>query len=268
MTRIITWNTQGNFTEAEKWNIINRYAAQNEEVIVCIQEGGVDRQLNHNPARNNNPINIANPLRLQSYRGQNPGAFNRRCTNYILLNPHALGVAVNLQLPAAQRNYDIAGPIVARNGRVVIAGGTAGRTSIAVLLGGTLFVSWHSTANNSCADTMDLIQVIDDNYGGRLDGNNNFLVQDVVIAGDYNNTPQWMRTRMVDRDFTRLAAGFNFQGWSVTAPDQPTHQGGEVLDYYIIMRRQPITELEQMGWQPEVHQTVPSDHNLVELIIN
>ena len=135
--QIYTWNTQGNFTVPQKLNVIDQMNRLAAPVFVCIQEGGVNQNLNN--------------INWLSFRGQGVGAFNERCTNYILLNDFARRQPVGLG----------SGMIRDQWGGAVVGGGVAGRTSIAVQYGNTLVVSWHSLSGLDNADTTKLVNAID-----------------------------------------------------------------------------------------------------------
>src|SRR5687768_13973867 len=104
-----TWNCQGDFTSEDKGKaeFVNAVLGVDYPALMCVQEGGVDLAGEY-------PGYIA-------VAGQAVGAFNERCTNYILYN-EAWGKLNPVTLVNA-------------NGSLLIGGGNAGRTPAAVAVG-------------------------------------------------------------------------------------------------------------------------------------
>ena len=170
---------------------------------------------------------------FRTFVGVTPGALHGRCTNYVLVNAWIDG-----RLPAKA--------IVAIQMKT-IGGAIAGRTPAAVLIGSTLFVSWHSLSASDNSDTSALLKecvYILEKYTD---------VTRIVIGGDFNASP-------VDIDAMILRGGGEVYTQVFAPPlTTPTHPNSmKVLDFFVILsKNRPVKGsaiVELVG---------ASDHNAV-----
>ncbi|MEO5866688.1 MAG: hypothetical protein ABIS14_00850 [Sphingomonas sp.] len=227
--RLSSWNTQGDFTAVAKANVINGNfgpAAPAQVPIAFLQEGGV----NHTGAQGN----------WTAVGGAGVGAFNERCTNYILVNTAWAGGAgvQGITLQDGQQ-------------RVVVGGGIAGRSPAAIVTGRTMFVSWHSLAGSSNADTSLLITAIESNaaYVNGCDV--------IVIGGDFNTTPAAINT-LANQGTDRTRAQWRFPYRTVVSSGLPTC-GVNELDFFLVLSKGAPAGLAATRLM-----VAPSDHEAVQ----
>jgi len=222
---LYTWNTQGNFTTGPKGQELSQMVSGDDPALVFIQEGGVNLEGQYNDC-----IAVA---------GYAVGAFNERCTNYIVFNS---------KWPMGSMQ-----PVVLVNGSgmALIGGGIAGRTPAALELGRTLFVSWHSLSSPNNLDTSDLIRTLTRTpyYSEKYDL--------IVIGGDFNATPADIES-MIVRMVTDRAQSYFFA--SIVRCGQPTLKyWDKEVDFFIYLRKEYEQEVPAV-----LRQTQASDHDAVQ----
>lgn len=209
--RCFTWNTQGNYTKADKKKVIDIMFTKYECDVGMIQEGGTPEK----------PLTGYGSITS----GSTPGSFNERCTNYIIYKKK--GISIDLE---------------------TIGGGDAGRSPAALKDGSTLFVSWHSIA---CGNNLDSKSLIQECANEVKVGN----YSRVIIGGDFNASPEDLEDLVTRFSGTRAAQSLKYRTFS---PDDATHQGGEILDHFVVISSKDISLAD-----PVVVEVSPSDHNPV-----
>lgn len=197
---LFTWNTQGNFTTDLKGQEVGAMLSGNDPALVFIQEGGV---------------NLAGQKQgYTAVSGYAVGAFNERCTNYILFNNQWPPLRVQDTL------------LVTGNGSALIGGGVAGRTPAAVEIDRTLFISWHSLSSPNNLDTSELIRT--------LQTASQYLQYDlIIIGGDFNASPD--DVEMIIAAIGSRQTNFFAQ---VVRCGQPTLKNwNKEVDFFVIFRR-------------------------------
>ena len=194
---VFTWNTQGDFTNGNKSQVIQKFFQKGNNSIVCIQEGGVEKKgLFGN---------------WQIYDGDTCGAKNQRCTNYILAHKDL----------KAFPQY-----IKQLNGGVVIGGGNAGRAALGLGIGKTLFVSWHSISANNNEDTATLVKAFDQNSKYKES------YTTIIIAGDFNESPNEIGD-LVNRNLKKGI--WNYQ--IVNSGQKTQKKGGELDFFVMLSQK-------------------------------
>lgn len=215
---IFTWNTQGNWQHGPKRTIIEQQLSGGCD-IAMIQEGG-----GSNGNRGYKQVGS-----IYGVWGAAPGAFNTRCTNWIL----------------------------SRHGgkpwySKTIGGGVAGRQAAGLLVKGVLFVSWHSTAANGVdADTADLFrECLMLVKGG--------AVRKVLVGADFNTS----LTNMIGLT-NRLTTGRQYGDCvcNIFYSSDPTHKSGRTLDFFVLLEKGLVVH----DYGIRVRRVVPSDHHPVIL---
>jgi hypothetical protein len=221
---LYTWNTQGNFTTSPKGQELSTMITGNDPALVFIQEGGV---------------NLAGPYNESTVvAGYAVGAFNERCTNYIVFNN---------QWPMGAMQPVI---LVNGSGMALIGGGIAGRTPAAVELGRTLFVSWHSLSGPNNLDTSDLFRTLSRTpfYAEKYDL--------IIVGGDFNATPGDIESMIVRMVTDRLEPYFFA---NIVRCGQPTLKNWDKeVDFFIYLRKS--TQQEAPAY---LRPTQTSDHDAV-----
>ena len=224
---LTSWNTQGDFTVPAKAEEIDRFALG--APVVFLQEGGVAK------AGASGGWTI--------FSGDAVGAFNARCTNYVLL-------------PTlwAKTNGATAILLTDKKDGVVIGGGEAGRTAAAVGVGRMLFVSWHSISSKSDMDTSTLFKAID--------GNPDYVraYDTVVIAGDYNSAPKDIFEVMKRAGFKNYSADLVYSG-GLTFNDKME------LDFFVILSKARPPEVRAAQPSATMLDVAPSDHYPVQMTL-
>lgn len=124
--KIFTWNTQGDFTDPLKKNVISALFKEGCD-IGMIQEGGDAATSQAIPG-------------CLAISGVGVGAKLERCTNYVILSDKLV--------------KDAKPKLV---GFSAMGGGEAGRTAAAVVANDVCYVSWHSLSGDDNSDTSALI---------------------------------------------------------------------------------------------------------------
>jgi hypothetical protein len=132
------------------------------------------------------------------YGGTSVGAFNKRCTNYVLVSQNAMNAA-------GVEDFDCFN---------AIGGGEAGRTAASVQVGRVIYASWHSKAVRSNDDTWALLDECQDKGG----------VDAIVIGGDFNTEPDEI-VAMINRHAIERGSGQNNWFCSVFNSGAHTHRG-------------------------------------------
>ena len=224
-----TWNTQGDFTLETKKKMIASICGHGD-VAVFIQEGGVAKD---------NPLDD-----WKVVGGSSVGAYNERCTNYVLLSKNCVSTSMM---------------ITDKMGFVAIGGGEAGRTAAAVDVGEYLFVSWHSYSGDNNADTKDLLTRIDKNssYARKF--------KYVVIGGDFNASPKDIKGLISRTSFS------NFKVVDVQNCGKPTHHGAKgdsELDFFVVMGAESVLPNHKVKRLYDTGKTpTASDHWPVQMTI-
>jgi hypothetical protein len=222
---LYTWNTQGNFTTGQKGQELSAMITGNDPALVFVQEGGV---------------NLAGPYNESTaVAGYAVGAFNERCTNYIVFNN---------QWPMGGMQSVV---LVNGSNMALIGGGVAGRTPAAIDLGRTLFVSWHSLSSPNNLDTSDLLRTLTrtPSYAEKYDL--------IIIGGDFNASPGDIESMMV-RMVTDRSDPYFFS--TIVKCGQPTlKQWDKEVDFFIYLRKEYQQEIPAA-----LRQTQSSDHEAVQ----
>jgi hypothetical protein len=175
--------------------------------------------------------------------GQGVGAFNQRCTNYIVSNQRPTEEVV----------------IQDSSGRVIIGGGVAGRTPAATAFGNTLCVSFHSSARKwSNADTSALLLALQRNPDYRR-------YSHVIIGGDFNTAPGNVED-MLQPGTARSRPSNIFQHTEVVSTGELTHPSSNAeLDYFAVLSQQAFDspDAQMIETRLPSGQRV-SDHNMVQ----
>lgn len=216
--RFGTWNTQGDFTSTAKSAIIADLHGAGTDVLF-LQEGGVAK--------------VWGDGLFKTTQGSSVGAFNERCTNYVLISNRAWNAQVK------QVRF------------TSIGGGIAGRLPAAVQLGNTLLVSWHSISAQDNSDTRQLLAECQNKFG--QDG-----ITTIVIGGDFNTTPSSI-VDMINRNAAAPGGGQFYAVVFHTLDDQPTHDSGKVLDFFVVLSTAAAPASGGV-WTAPVE---PSDHHPV-----
>jgi len=218
-----TWNTQGNFTQGPKAEVIQQMLGGNALAMTFVQEGGVNLE----GAQDG----------YTAEAGAAIGAFNERCTNYILYND-AWG----------QRLSKVT--LVDANNSVLIGGGIAGRTPAAVSLGKTLFVCWHSLSAPNNLDTGALLRALQ-----KAPVYKEF--DQIILGGDFNATPEDVERIVLGIAVERGEPNFTIQ---IVRCHQPTLKAWDKeYDFFILFQKAH----EQQNAQ--LLNVVPSDHQAVRM---
>lgn len=221
---IASWNSQGNPTCNRKVAYL-RYLLESFDVVL-LQEGG-------NPKTVNFELYPPDGLHAEDHywaseRGKTAtylrangtaiGAFNERCTNYIL----ARGPA-----PSRERL-----PFEEVDLTHVVGGGDAGRTPAAASLGSTIFISWHSIASGDNSDTRTLIRASEEELVKKDSRTNR-----IVIGGDFNTRPSSIEG-VLDRHFSERKADKEVSV-KVVSPLTRTQKSDRPypIDFFVIMTR-------------------------------
>lgn len=235
-----TWNTQGNFTEGGKGDIVRQMMnvqqpppqggfGEMRPAIACLQEGGVNLGGNY-------PGYVA-------VAGSGVGAFNERCTNYVLLNEAWVGL---ISGGGSVNQVTISDP----RGSAIIGGGIAGRTPAAVAIERnlrTLVISWHSTASGDNSDTRWLFRT--------LQKSADYADYDqIIVGGDFNASPdevEWLLISLAaERGDTNFGAQIVRSGYPTLKRDPPRE-----YDYFVVFW--PVYRQNQTAQRIDV---LPSDH--------
>ena len=230
-TAMFTWNTQGNFTEDDKFDTVRTLFGRGRSVGF-IQEGGVGKRGRHG--------------NIVAYGGTGVGAFNERCTNYILVD-------------ATYEKFVSVENITLQDGfaRTVVGGGEAGRAPAAVSINDELFISWHSLAGRANEDTASLFNALENNDQYKK-------YKTIVIGGDFNTAPDDIEAMIVRRAAVRGSRNEWFyyirNSGAITYP----HRQKE-LDFFVVMSKTDLTAHGMLAnFKPvERVQVVPSDHHPV-----
>jgi hypothetical protein len=196
--RVFTWNTQGDFTSKDKFEVIKKlFSSPYDCVAGFIQEGGVGKDGTPIPG-------------LRVYTGVPVGSKNERCTNYVLLREDLL--------QGASAEFECFN---------VIGGGEAGRTAAAVRVGKFVFASWHSLAGPSNSDTSALIDECQQKTG----------VDCVVLGGDFNTTPDEVECMIVRKAMTRSTKNFNCNVVPSGKWTHRGKHGDKELDFFVLFQK-------------------------------
>lgn len=218
---LYTWNTQGNFTQGAKAEVVGQMLGGNALAMTFVQEGGVNLGGAHQG--------------YTAVAGHAVGAFNERCTNYILYN-NAWGARLEPVL------------LVDANDSALVGGGVAGRTPAAVALGRTLFVCWHSLSAPNNLDTGALFRALQKAAIYRQ-------YEQVFVGGDFNASPDDVESILVRIASERGEPNFFA---TVVRCHQPTQKTwNKELDFFVIFAQAPV----QLGGT--LVNVAPSDHNAV-----
>jgi hypothetical protein len=236
---VFTWNSQGDFTISPKLTAIDSLFGSSR-VIGFIQEGGVEKS--------------GIQGRWKAYAGYSVGAYNERCTNYVVVDAN-YSKFITIDSLTLQDDRE----------RVLVGGGDAGRTPAAIGINDVLFISWHSLADQSNTDTAELIRTIESNQHYAQSYNT------VVIGGDFNATPDDIR-RVLGRGTDRVRDTWIYKHRYVLNSNQITHPASSnELDFFIVMSK---TELYSSGPTAnyvqdriEMVPVEPSDHHPVRMMI-
>lgn len=209
-TYLYTWNTQGNFTSPTKAQEINGFLTNvgggATPVIVFVQEGGVKK--------------AGNGKTWAAVDGAQIGAFNERCTNYVLINTKWQDIQ-NAELQRLPLPTQTATKV---NPTVLVGGGQAGRMPAAVAIGRLLLISWHSLAGESNEDSAAVFGAIQFNpwYKERFDR--------IIIGGDFNASPLSVANILNQK----ADKPKSYYAWVVSS-GQATHpSSGQELDFFVI----------------------------------
>ena len=217
---LYTWNTQGNFTQGPKGEVVQQMLGVQTPALTFVQEGGV---------------NLAGDYQgYKAVAGFAVGAFNERCTNYILYND-AWGRLEPVLL-------------VDGLGSALIGGGQAGRTPAAVALDRTLFVSWHSLAAPNNLDTSAVFQAF------QLAAIYKQYDQ-IFVGGDFNASPDDVEKILVRIPNDRNEVNFSATIVRCGQPTQKTYQ--KEIDFFVLFAKAPVQ------LQGVLVNVVPSDHEAV-----
>ena len=217
--KLASWNTQGDFTETTKAAEING-TLKNMDVIM-IQEGGVDKTWSH--------------VGFKSYAGVGVGAFNERCTNYILVSDDFREGKKAIYTTLSN----------------IIGGGDAGRSACAVQIDHDLFISWHSIASSNNSDTSQLI----DKCLNLMSGN--FGLSSIVIGGDFNTDPSNVEMMIAAKAASQKFTGSNF--FVHVFNGGASHSSGKTYDFFVVFTA------SNPAYTIGVQAVVPSDHNPVAI---
>lgn len=211
--RFGTWNTQGDFTNGAKSTVIRQLYEGTD--VLFLQEGGVSK--------------LWGDGLFKTTQGLSVGAFNERCTNYVLVsnqfwNQNAKAISFT-----------------------TVGGGIAGRLPAAVQVNDVLLVSWHSISAQDNSDTRQLLAECQK----RLGQND---INTVVIGGDFNTHPSNIERMLI----TMAASSGGGQHYAVvghTPDDMPTHNSGNVLDFFVILSKTgaPTPEVWVVPIEPSDH---------------
>lgn len=230
-----TWNTQGSFLREDKVAQLSAFLPNDgEAAIVFVQEGGVSKAAHYE--------------HWSAIGGAAVGAFNERCTNYVLVNNKWLNLpnASLIRLPLPTQTA------TASNQTVLVGGGVAGRTPAALAVGRLLLVSWHSIAGESNSDSAAVFGAFQHNpwYIDRFDR--------IIIGGDFNASPEDIASilnQKADKDKP-------YWTWVVNS-GQVTHPStGKEIDFFVIFDCTQYFSVEAT-----VIQTAASDHDAVRMDI-
>lgn len=234
---LITWNTQGDFTAATKKAVLTGVGFGRK--VFMVQEGGVGKAGKLTDAASGNS--------WTAYAGSGAGAKNERCTNYVLVD-------------SVHEMFCTRKVIADLDGKLVIAGGVAGRAPAAVGLNSVLYISWHAAASSSAdADTAVLVNT--------LDKTEEFYANyhTVVIGGDFNSSPASV-AKAVSQGTSRTKAAWNYTSRVVVSSGKITHPSSEnELDMFVVLSTgTPAHSALGAGVRKSV---VPSDHHAVTMTI-
>ncbi len=218
--RCFTWNSQGDFSRQDKLEVVSRLFRTRNCMVGMIQEGGT-------------PLGYANRIRgLQTVvTGQPVGAFNRRCTTYLLS-----------KFDGTEWHGE------------AIAGGVAGRRPAGLIVRRTLFISWHSTAVNGL-DTDTVRLVLDCKRALR-----NGLCSRVMIGGDFNTSRP--NIERIAKYILKPKRGAQYD-YSVISPGLHTHTSGRRLDHFLLIWNGTANEF--VNAQAVTRREPTSDHRPVLL---
>lgn len=225
-THVFTWNTQGDFTSDEKFERIKDLFNRGYS-IGFIQEGGVSKSAKDD---------------LTAYRGSCVGAYNERCSNYVLIESRMVDRATCVELQDGE-------------GRSVIGGGVAGRAPAAIGIDKVLYVSWHSLAGESNHDTSMLVHAIESNtaYHSAYDT--------IIIGGDFNASPKDIKDVLLSGT-DRTKEKLTYKNRCVANSNEGTHKPKgkppcqDELDFFIIMTK----ETKSVSKNVTTEHVEPSDH--------
>ena len=225
--KVTTWNTQGDYTAADKAAVIGGFTGIGQVPVVFLQEGGVEK--------------VDKLGDFAVFSGQGVGSKNDRCTMYVLVDAKAGAKDVLIQ---------------GANHNVSIGGGDAGRTTAAAAVGDTLFVSWHSAAITSNTDTSALIGAIEANpdYGNTY--------KTVVIGGDFNAAPTDL-LKMIRQVNDR--SKLKFPARAVVYSGKPTHSSGNEYDFFIVLAKALPKYWIDDEKKATMTPVKPSDHDPVQV---
>lgn len=235
--QLFTWNTQGDFTNAFKLAEIDGLCA-GPRVVGFVQEGGVRKG--------------GDQGRWIAHGGTGVGAYNERCTNYVLVD-------------ATYARFVSVESLILQNGEgaAVVGGGDAGRTPAAVGVGNVLFISWHSLSGRSNADTAAVVQAIESNAGYRES------YDTVVIGGDFNAAPADIEG-VVTRGTARSRAAWTYRHRYVLSSGEVTHPGSDTeLDFFVILSKTEWSARGVLANYRGIERRIlaPSDHHAVRMKI-
>jgi endonuclease/exonuclease/phosphatase (EEP) superfamily protein YafD len=232
--KVVSWNSQGKPDQKEKLAELDAFRSNAKDaVVVFVQEGGnADWS-----KRGSDWWGVA---------GAQVGTKNARCTMYVLVNGGWLA-------PDHAKPY----PLKTPKGGAVIGGGEAGREAAGILIGKTLFVSWHSSASGDNSDTADMI-------GGFQFNTEAYTGVDMIVVGaDFNAKPEALE-RMLLQGSERAKKQF----WvEVYATNQATYKGKPLeIDYFLVFRRSQANFTPPS--KPTLVVTAKSDHNAVGMSVD
>lgn len=233
---IFSWNTQGDFTATAKLAEVKSLLSESIRTIGFIQEGGVG--------------NAGAGDGYVAFPGTSVGAYNERCTNYVLMN------SSYAKLMSPKHFYLVDG-----SDNLIVGGGAAGRTPACIGLWDVLFISWHSLAGKSNADTAAILGALESNAAYQRD------YPTVVIGGDFNASPDSIRD-LVNRGSVREKAGWKYKYRYVYSSGQKTHPGsGHELDFFVVLSQTPFTDTGLMANYRGIamKSVTPSDHQPVAI---
>ncbi|GAA0665677.1 hypothetical protein FHT00_000884 [Sphingomonas insulae] len=226
---LTTWNSQGSLKRQEKQDILKGLPMPAKTNILFLQEAGAE------------PVALAG---YSSFTGDQVGSFAGRCTCQLLVPVPATPVM-----------------LVTKDKAAFVTGGVAGRTCAAAMLGDTLLISMHTTANDTAADTIALVALLNTNpdYAKcRL----------IVIGADFNIEPDSLQASLAAQAITRTATLWPFAA-AIWRTGQKTQGGAgkdkRELDYFVVLTpRNPAVDFR--AGQPSVKAVDCSDHNPVQMV--
>lgn len=227
---LTTWNSQGSPKRKDKDDILKGLPVPGKTNILFLQEAGAE------------PAGLAG---YDAYSGDQIGSFAGRCTCQLLV-------------PA---NRSTAVELVTKDKAAFVTGGVAGRTCAAAALGDTLLISMHTTANDTAADTVALVALLNTNPAYAT-----FRL--IVIGADFNIEPDSLALGLDAQAIARTATNWPFAA-TIKRTGRKTQVGAgkdkRELDYFVVLTpRFPPGDFRSSP--PVVKAVDCSDHNPVQMI--